>query len=755
MRRPLHLTALLCTLSLVAAAPLVTPQDGPTATGDAVNAPVDAAGALPVDAAGALPGDAAGALPGDVVHLPGDETVELTSGVDLRGLLLDEVRPGDQRSLVSAIARHVGDLWDTDVVVIDDPSDPTEEEPAPEPVPVEPDEPVLDAWIAGHADVDGDGAEDLLLHVVEGGRDEIRALRGRDGVELWRVDRAGTWLGWPAGDLTGDGTVDFFDYRLDDWASSSEEDCDEDGCSERHESTWTWELLARSGADGAPLWSRSGTARSHWELENRSTEDGWEYRRHVEFTGWGGYPWPTADHDGDGGRDVVLNLVDLTSSSTDAFSSEGLVSSRSTGSRTFDATTDANVVRGADGTTAFQVTSSGAAFALLQGAGDATADGTEDLLWQREEVVEGSHDCTRTLVVEECEDEPESGADGWPVLALELLDGATLAPVWTSRHEFDPWYGGATPVLADLDGTPGTDVLMTVVADADDEDALPLPLPDDPTDAPDTDDPFAPPPQRLLLLSGADGVTTWDVPAPRGGLHTIGDLDGDGGSDLLFSSTRLAVGTSCQEDDCTYEASATLFATSVDGGDGTLLADHTRTWDLGDEEYDYSWFAFGGRVADHDGDGVRDLAINMGTSATGLVAVQAAASGALLFEDLHDGADPHILQTPPGDLDADGGDELAVLDVADWSTDVFAMPSVDLLHVFADDERPRPAGDQDGRPGDEFARVLCVHEGDEVSVVVEVVHGVSLAPLWSVELGRVRAPEGGAAQGTTALEVSR
>lgn len=655
------------------------------------------------------------------VDVPDGGSVTLPTTPDLQRLLAERFDPRDRSTLVAAAAEHLRTTWDTDVVVVDE--EPVEEDGGDVEVPV----PAPFPGVAATGDFDGDGLQDVLT-VAEGEDLALVALRGLDGAPIWRAPLDTTTLGWPAGDLTGDGTDDLFSLEYHWLDSSWSEDCDLDRCHYEANERWTWELSARSGADGGLLWVESGDGGYDHEYEETFADGGYEYSEDLAAQDLAGWPWPGGDVDGDGGLDVVLNTIDLTAAYRGSYRETALLLGHESGSSMLEATTVAQVVRGADGDVVLeQRTATGPGISLLERAGDATADGVEDLLWTGFETTNDSYDCETAWVVQVCSDERE---DRTETVVVELVDGATLDTAWTVRHEVDPWWGGgAAALLADLDGVPGDDVLVRAMPEAPEATLLGGPL--DPDGDPWDDQ------SVLHLLSGPDGATAWTVEAPTGWLDTVADLGGGPEADLLFSSLSLSSYGVCGEEECTWDNVAELSAVRLDGADGSLLLDSSRTWDLGDEEVDWFWFSWR-QPGDHDGDGLVDLDANLGTDRAGVAAVQSAATGGTLFEHVGRDEDMVMLASPLGDLDGDGTDELPVVRGwfgGDGHVEVLAMPALDVLHSFADWwDLPWRAGDQDGRAGDELLRVDVRPRDGRDHLVVESLDGLTLAPRWERSL---------------------
>lgn len=655
----------------------------------------------------------------ELIDIPTDGLVHVDPRKGLRDVLLDAVDPRSPTDLFRAVSQHVAEAWGTTDLLL------TQSDDAP---PVETAHIVSGTFIDARApmDTDGDGRDDVVLTVIDAatGATELVALQGVDGREQWRV-RVGSWedaLGWPAGDLTGDGVEDLFALVLQYGDYTSDEDCDDDGCTGFDRMTFTWELSARSGADGSLLWQEAHPGQYRWDYTDRETEGGYEYSYSVEADDLVSLPYPGADHDGDGGRDILVNTISLTDSYSETYQNSTLGSTRD-GAYELDSTTTARVVRGADGSDLMvALTSRGPSIASLRDAGDATGDGIDDLLWRRTRYGNDTWSCERYAVTEICDDEEEPTP---PQLELDLLDGSDLTTAWSFAAPVDDWTSYAIPLLEDLDGVPGADVLVRMTGE--DEQLDPA-------------DPFGfdAPADDLVLLSGQDGTVTWRMDNPGYvGPWTIAEMGGATGPDLLMTGWTIRT-VYCSSsapgplpDECEDKTTATQTALRFDGTTGELLSDTTRTYDLGDNA-DYYWFSFSPYAGDHDGDGIIDPRMSVGTNQNSVAVVQSAVTGDVLFEHL--GPEELLLSFGGGDLDGSGTDELGTYR---WDTDQFhilRMPSGELLHDLTDIEGALYAGgDQDGVLGDEVVRVL--HHGDsdgQVHATVESLDGATLAPRWSL-----------------------
>lgn len=654
----------------------------------------------------------------ELIEVPTDGQVLVDPREDLRSLLLDAVDPREATDLVGAVARHIAEVWEASDLLIA----PSAEDPMVETAPI-----AGGTFIDGRAamDTDGDGRDDVVLTATDAGSGatDLVALRGLDGREQWRTP-LGSWdesVGWPAGDLTGDGIEDLFALDLDYGEFTADEQCDDAGCEGFVHETFLWELSARSGADGNLLWQEDHPGEYRVDYVDRQSEDGWEYSWTVEAEGLAALPYPGADHDGDGGRDVLVNTLDLTESFTETNGSGATGTSRE-GAYDLDSSTTARIVRGADGSDlAAALTSRGPSIAALRLAGDATGDGTADLLWSRIEYDTDTWTCDGVVVVEICDDEQTIDP---PQLQVDLLDGADFSTVWTFTAPQGLYRAYAQPLLEDVDGAPGTEVLVRVAAEGQPE-ATSDPL-DDGAAADD-----------VALLSGADGSVAWRADDPGGGPWALAEMGGAAGPDLLFTSWAIRA-TSCSTplpdpvpQGCGDSVSATQMAIRLDGTTGGLLSDTSRTYDLG-ESADYFWFSLRSSAGDHDGDGVLDPAMALGTDEQSVAVVQSAVTGDPLFEHL--GEDQLLLSSGGGDLDGTGTDELGTYLWSEDRFEILRMPGGELLHDLSRIEGTLYAGgDQDGVRGDELLRVRHHLDGSgHLHATVDSLHGETLAPRWSL-----------------------
>ncbi len=169
---------------------------------------------------------------------------------------------------------------------------------------------------------------------------------------------------------------------------------------------------------------------------------------------------------------------------------------------------------------------------------------------------------------------------------------------------------------------------------------------------------------------------------PGGGLSWGGDVDGDGGDDLLVGMV--------------YPDGAVLYVVSVASGGETDLADSITTYthsDPGDVAY-----TFGSAFGDDDGDGLREVAITAGgqvylieLGGTGEVDLEAEAIA------VETGTGSATLGMRLGDVDGDGLEDLAVADntARDWDRGYNYAGKVTLI-LDPLDRQSGTAGDGSG-----------------------------------------------------------
>lgn len=318
-------------------------------------------------------------------------------------------------------------------------------------------------------DLDGDGLDDSLsiefrLSGENGGEwIAIRALRSTDAAELWAVDIAGAWDVWPltGADLDADGADDILLYRLDVDSRAGDSACI-GGCSGAAAVTTRTTATAISGPDGDEMWQRVApdvVAAVSADVPPVFFPAGGGAS--VVAASTTGFPAVVGDQDGDGGDDVILNLYRFAwpyaaadaQASDDAAAWSGwaapVVASR------------ALVLSGADGSTLLERArdpqqSSGA---VLLGVGDAVGDDTEDLLLQSDRVVETPLTCAFAGEPATC-----AGSRTYELNA-EMIVGRSHATAWhraivDAEEDDQRTFAVLLPARADLDGDASSDLLL-------------------------------------------------------------------------------------------------------------------------------------------------------------------------------------------------------------------------------------------------------------------------------------------------------
>ncbi|MBW3663928.1 MAG: hypothetical protein KY469_12575 [Actinobacteria bacterium] len=660
-------------------------------------------------------------LPVDVVQLDEQRPTVATPSPRLEQVLTQVADPRDPVTYPDAVRVLLEDAWG--VALLDVRAEPTPSDTADTEEEAEPSGVLARAYRGG--DLDGDDLEDVLVVAFDPQTEaaEVRALRGTDGAELWRLHRDETVVDefvWPVGDLDGDRIGDLYDlvFRIDSYDYTDE--CDASGCTFEAQATFTWDLVARNGRDGSLLWHRhypgSYFERYHYQDTTFGSTEQWD----VEITDLATLPLPGDDHDGDGGPDVLVNEIDLTVHYRDTRDDEP-VGARD-GEFQLRSRTDAAVLRGADATVLSTLVNEGPSIATLRTAGNAVGDDTLDLLWERTTAEDDIWSCIVGPFVEYCADEEEVAV----TYELELYDGSDLATsAWTMQPQ-DVSYPIAVPLRHDVDGDGYDDVLL-----------------DDLT----FDDGYR---SLWSAISGRTGTVTWQTEGPFAGLHTVAEMGGTAGNDLLLTAMHYRFHSGCVDplglvcpEEGRLEVSFVLYR--LDGSTGEQLDDTSRRFTL--PYHNYLWFTFPA-YGDHDGDAVVDPSFATGTvgapggdRSVGLV--QSARTGEDLYVIDEDGF--ALAGSLGADLDGNATTELLRIDAPTvfdpGEATALAMPEAQAVWTVPDEQLWELAagGDQDGQPGDELTRAWSALDDTGVHrSFVDSLVGATLVPRWTREVAAPR-----------------
>jgi hypothetical protein len=307
---------------------------------------------------------------------------------------------------------------------------------------------------------------------------------------------------------------------------------------------------------------------------------------------------------------------------------------------------------------------------------------------------------------------------GTPGTTLERLDGSTGAVRWS--RDVGTAGAFAYPLGTDADGDGTADLVAEDVFGG-----------------------------RLAVLSGATGADLWER------------VDEDALPFLLGVERGVAVVAGLRLSSGEQGLSGELLLRRLSARDGRLLAEGSRPLRVArvdDEDSLTGIFLSAGPLADGDGDGARELLLSTVSVAYGFdgelvvtpdePAEDAEPSSSAFASDLHvepllggaallsEQTDDVRFATPYGDLDGDGLADLlreVVPDAEPFDSEATALRVIDgapLWRLTAPVELlPRPAGDQDGRPGSEL---LAVMPGDEPAAgAVQSLRGADLGLRWS------------------------
>lgn len=372
----------------------------------------------------------------DGPSLVGGSTAGIGPALDA-ALRSDDPRGGVHRAVTEALRAHWGErLIDVSALRRDPAAG--DEEPGPS----------IDRWGFGGGDLDGDGLDDVLSFEIEYPaqgwmpvRQELLALRGADGVVLWRYDLedASFVLALTHVDFTGDGIVDplilrdSLSYFGGSVACSPYPLCDPQEDPGQLEFEWDFAVL--DGRKGTAWWGLDGVT----TVESTNTA---YVASQGETTNLAPLPMSSPDLDGDGGDDLVLNIYSVRSTSASA-----VVGSI----RRLEYASDMRVLSGATGS---EMHRRGHDFAsrmeALSPGGNLTGDATDDFVHE----VWDFADLRVTTCTPACASNREYTVD------VSAVDGGTFEPSWTIRLPDPVLAAWVLPALADLDADGHEDLIV-------------------------------------------------------------------------------------------------------------------------------------------------------------------------------------------------------------------------------------------------------------------------------------------------------
>ncbi|HIE32302.1 MAG TPA: hypothetical protein EYP67_08030 [Methanosarcinales archaeon] len=360
----------------------------------------------------------------------------------------------------------------------------------------------IDAYPAG--DLDGDGAEDLLVYVEQNlsthWTAEIYAVRGSDGGTLWSKTASNNDHVWiypasPAGDLNDDGRSDVM-MRHESYDPSTH--------------NYTTTIYALHGKSGSTIWSDASTAPAsfmdvypaddldgdgkddlllypreydpanyRWYVDTVYAKRGYDNRQLWTKTGTNMGFMRASDLNGDGADDLLFGefIYDVP---TDMYF-----------------ITDISAARGQDSSFIWTKTRSGTNFIYALPAGDLNGDGAVDV-----------------VVYDENYSSYDPDLDEIYVDIISAVKGSDGSVLWNKSSQekrwIDAWYVGYT---GDFDGDGADDVLVCTYI-------------------------YNSPGDRYILtiisaVRGDDGRILWSKSALRG------DLDSDG--NISYTDAMLAL----------------------------------------------------------------------------------------------------------------------------------------------------------------------------------------------------------------------
>ena len=582
-------------------------------------------------------------------------------------------------------------------------------------------------------DLDGDGAEDLVVLSEDLATESVsvQARRGVDGAVLWeQASGQNGLLAWPLGsDVDGDGvddlSLDGLTIHTEEVVEECEEFDDEEYCwPVEYRATFTWTIGVASGADGSALWTRDFAGDIDEALTYESTDHTvyYESTDRYELTSTNLYVIPMTAGDLDGnGEDLVVDAVDLDVveewASTEAFPlwvDEGSLQIR--------AATRADVADAATGAVRQTLTDAAPErISFLSPVDDMVGGSGPDLLWDRIIAPDQTYQCVTADVfvdyVGACPDELEGG---W-ALGVELLDGATLAPAWSSTiagGEFVFGLGG------DLSGD-GTGDLMVLG--------------------------FAEDGYTTSVLSGKDGAALWTQTSPDDWFYptVLAPLDAVAGVDLVTVAFLF-------EDE-----GGGIVVDRRSGATGAVISSTTREMPpLPDDADMGAILMYAEGAPDGDGDSIGDLITGFvqvaytyddetGPSDEPVVTQSRGFTESGVSGELHRtlSDDENVVWFEGvGDLDGDalvdvlveryGYDEQADTESGSWAASAL-FPGADFWTRDAASTflYLSEAGDQDGVPGQEMLLEQYQRDGAHWSTSTSSVSGISGQNRWTLTAG--------------------
>lgn len=457
-------------------------------------------------------------------------------------------------------------------------------------------------------DMNGDGKADVFDYALD---DEVSVIarRGDTGAELWRIPITGSdAIPIPMQDATGDDRDDVLMLELSEVDPAGYGDCAPLAvCFMASGQAFEWILSVRSGFDGKIAWTHTIPGLVTSQGTDASTDGAFLYTGALSALNGVIFSLPSADHNGDGNQDLVIDQLDIGNPAIYGAAYDDDTSMAALAA-IFITATRATVVDGSTGATLFARASATAGLSFLLPAPDLTGDGTPDLLWDED---------TYTSPVGVCswpQPEPDGACVGQAVerRAADLIDGSTFQTVWSADLG---GYGWVWPAGGDADGD-GLDDLIFL----------------GPTD----DGPVS------SLIKGTTGEVVWTSPDIALGVVSL-----PGGDPIV--STVLPVFS-----DTTYGHDQMRRR----GVDGSLISSTHHEVDLPTDAFDLFIVADFWVVPDADDDGGADTLSQLTIDANEFAAhlwVERGSDGAEIFIRSGVGAP---FAVPFADMDGDGNSDI-------------------------------------------------------------------------------------------------